>query len=82
MNEPGSRSRTRTIILALGALIALNEPLLGLFTAPPAPASFGLPPLYLYVFAVWAAVILLQAAIVASADAAPRPPEIEPPEER
>lgn len=59
---PSERSSERLLTLALGGLIALNYPFLSLFSE--ASTLFGIPLLYLYLFFVWAAFILLVALIL------------------
>ncbi len=54
-----SRWRERAGALFGFALIALNPPVLDLFNR--ADSLFGLPVAYLYLFAVWAVLILLSA---------------------
>ncbi len=49
----------RLVGLFLLGWFALNPPILGLFGTP--ATVFGLPLLYLYLFAVWAGIILLAA---------------------
>ena len=54
----------RLAALALLGLLLFNYPLLDLFTG--AGELLGIPALYLYVFAVWAALIALMAFVVES----------------
>jgi hypothetical protein len=55
--QPGrQRLRDAATVLPFVATILLMPPLIGIFAAPVAPG--GIPLIVLYVFAVWAAVIL------------------------
>jgi hypothetical protein len=56
----GLKGQRLIALFLLGALL-LNYPLFSLFAGP--AAVFGIPLLYVYVFAVWAALIALLALI-------------------
>ena len=56
MAAPEPRNDRLIALVAIGALV-LNYPLLRIFDAP--ALVFGIPVLYLYLFAVWIAVIVL-----------------------
>ena len=64
LNRPARRLRQKERLVALVLLGALlfNEPLLGLFDRQ--QLWFGIPLLYLYLFAAWGAFILLAAVIL------------------
>lgn len=64
MRHPERKGQRLAALCMLGALL-FNFPLLALFNVP--GAVFGVPLLYAYVFATWAAVIALMA-IVAETD--------------
>jgi hypothetical protein len=68
-----ARRTERLIALALLGALLFNYPLLALFARP--MLVFGVPLLYLYLFAVWALLIVL----VALAMRAPRAGVAEPP---
>lgn len=53
------RMAERGVALFLVGLVCFMPPVLGIFSKPVAP--FGLPLLYVWLFAVWAALILLAA---------------------
>lgn len=57
--RPAAAIRDRMAALFLAAVVAFNPPLLRVFGA--GDTVLGLPLLYLYVFAVWAAAIALAA---------------------
>ncbi len=66
------RIAEKSAILALAGIVLLNEPLLTLFvSSSTAPVLVGVPPLYLYIFGVWGAVILAQYLIVRASPPAP-----------
>lgn len=73
------RRNERLIVLPLVGVIALNYPLLSLFSR--AKLLFGVPVLYLYLFAVWLLFILCVAAILEQSPP-PGPGEGEPPRPR
>ena len=73
MDERQARTRARSVVLALAALIALNEPLLGLVSGRDGATVLGFPPLFGYVFVVWAIVIAAQFAIARSTPPPPGP---------
>lgn len=60
--DNGARIGERLVGVALAGAVALNYPLLYLFSG--AGTVFGIPSLYLYLFLVWAALIGLMAAIM------------------
>jgi hypothetical protein len=60
--DNGVRIGERLVGLALAGVVALNYPLLYLFSGR--GTLFGIPSLYLYLFAVWVALIALMAAIM------------------
>lgn len=74
------RRNERLIVLPLVGVIALNYPLLSLFSR--AKLLFGVPVLYLYLFAVWLLFILCVAAILEQSPPPPGPGEGEPPRPR
>ncbi len=55
--KTGGQFRERTVILFCLALLALNPPLLSIFSKP--VLVFGFPLLYLYLFSVWGCIIVL-----------------------
>jgi len=55
MGQP-TRMHERLLAVFLFALLALNPPILSIFSARLFP--FGVPLLYLYLFGVWAAIIV------------------------
>ena len=59
---PSERSSDRLLALVLGGVLALNYPLMSLFSD--VHLLFGIPILYLYLFAVWSAFILLPALLM------------------
>ena len=60
---PSTEKRNdRLIALVLIGVLALNYPLLSLFND--ASLFFGIPVLYLYLFAIWSAIISLAALII------------------
>jgi hypothetical protein len=59
---PSERSNERLLALALIGALALNYPLLFIFSN--ASLVFGIPVLYLYLFLIWGAFILLATLIV------------------
>lgn len=70
------RRKERLVVLPLVGVIALNYPLLSLFSR--VKLLFGVPVLYLYLFAVWLLFILCVAAILAEPAQPPEPVEAEP----
>ena len=70
------RQKERLIVLPLVGVIALNYPLLSLFSR--VKLLFGVPMLYLYLFAVWLLFILCVAAILEKAALPPESGEAEP----
>lgn len=61
MSQPNARNRFLTLLFLLGCLL-FNYPPLAAFNRP--VFLFGIPLLYAYVFAAWAVLIGLVAAIV------------------
>lgn len=61
MNRPGITGQRLAAIVLLGSAL-LNYPLLFLFNA--SEGLFGIPPLYLYIFSVWAGLIGLMACVI------------------
>jgi hypothetical protein len=61
MVRPGAKGQ-RLVALFLLGLLLFNYPLLGLFAGP--AQLFGIPLLYVYVFAVWALLLALMAVVV------------------
>jgi hypothetical protein len=59
---PSERSNERLLALAVMGVLALNYPMLFIFSN--ASLIFGIPILYFYLFVVWGAFILLAALIV------------------
>lgn len=59
---PSERSSDRLLALVLGGVLALNYPLMSLFGD--ASLLFGVPILYLYLFVVWSAFIVLAALLM------------------
>ncbi|MEM7441655.1 MAG: hypothetical protein AAF393_18915 [Pseudomonadota bacterium] len=55
--RPGQKARDTAAILPIAGVLLLVSPLLGLFTG--GSGAFGLPAPFLYVFGVWAGLILL-----------------------
>jgi Ca2+/Na+ antiporter len=70
------RHKERLIVLPLVGVIALNYPLLSLFSR--VKLLFGVPVLYLYLFAVWLLFILGVAVILEKSGPPPEPGEAEP----
>ena len=74
MDRPGLTGE-RAIGLFLLAFLALNPPILSIFSAE--AILFGIPLLYLYLFGVWGGIIFLiglhAKAAMASRDVQPRP---------
>jgi hypothetical protein len=68
MNDTG-RTRERLVGVALAGAVALNFPLLYLFSGAGDP--LGIPSLFFYLFLVWAGIIALVAFIIAK-DGRPR----------
>ena len=60
MNESGSRGERMAALFLLG-LAAFTPPLLDVFDAGADVTVLGIPLLYLYLFAAWAALIVLMA---------------------
>jgi len=58
VNRP-RRSGEWSVVLFVVALLAFNPPILSIFSVP--ELLFGIPVLYLYIFAVWGVVIALLA---------------------
>ena len=56
------RLREHTVILFIVGFLALNYPLLSIFDA--AILVLGVPLLYIYLFVVWLALIVIMAAVV------------------
>ena len=69
------RRKERLVVLPLVGVIALNYPLLSLFSR--VKLLFGVPVLYLYLFAVWLLFILCVAVILAEPAPPPEPGEAE-----
>jgi hypothetical protein len=63
---PERRRRERLVALAVLGALALNYPLVALFSHVKLP--FGIPLLYLYLFVVWLAIIALVAVAMARTD--------------
>ena len=61
MSSPEKRNDRLIALVLIGAL-ALNYPLLSLFSD--ASLFFGIPVLYLYLFVIWGAIISLAALII------------------
>jgi hypothetical protein len=61
MAEPAKRAPRLVALCMLGCLL-LNYPILALFNVP--RAVFGIPLLYVYIFIVWALLIVLMALTV------------------
>jgi hypothetical protein len=61
MTRPGIKGQRLVAVFLLGLLL-LNYPLLTLFAGP--GLLFGIPILYVYVFAVWALLLALMAIVV------------------
>ena len=57
--SPRRRSREWAVVLFVVALLAFNPPILSIFSVP--DLVFGVPVLYLYIFAAWGIVIALLA---------------------
>lgn len=80
MNRPGTVGE-RAVALFILAFLAFNPPILSIFSAE--VFLFGLPLLYVYLFCVWAGIILLvRLQAVAAGRAAPEggePPLPRPP---
>lgn len=70
------RRNERLIVLPLVGVIALNYPLLSLFSR--VKLLFGVPVLYLYLFAVWLLFILGVAVLLEKSAPPPEPGEGEP----
>lgn len=64
MKRPGLRGQRLIALFAAGCLL-FNYPLLSLFNTP--QLVFGVPLLYLYVFAVWVGLVLITVVIVGRA---------------
>ncbi len=56
------QSREYIVILFIGAVLAINYPVLDLFDQPWAP--FGIPLLYFYLYFIWLALIIVLIAVV------------------
>jgi hypothetical protein len=63
---PERRRRERLVALVVLGALALNYPLVALFSH--VKLLLGIPLLYLYLFVVWLAIIALVAVVVAHAD--------------
>jgi len=63
---PERRRRERLVSLAVIGILAINYPLVALFSH--VTLLFGIPLLYLYLFVVWLAIIALVAVTVARSD--------------
>jgi hypothetical protein len=63
---PEERSPQRLIALVIAAALALNYPLLFLFSGH--GLIFGIPVLYCYLFLIWAAFIVLTALLMKDPD--------------
>jgi hypothetical protein len=70
------RQKERLIVLPLAGVIALNYPLLSLFSR--VQLLCGVPVLYLYLFAVWLLFIICVAVILEKSAPPPEPGEVEP----
>jgi len=75
------QSREYIIILFIGAVLAINYPVLDLFDRPWAP--FGIPLLYFYLYLAWLALILVLIAVVErseihGSEELPKPTVLEP----
>jgi hypothetical protein len=57
--SPRRRSREWALVLFVVALLAFNPPILSIFSVP--DLVFGIPLLYVYIFAAWGCVIALLA---------------------
>jgi hypothetical protein len=69
------RQNERLIVLPLAGIIALNYPLLSLFSR--VKLLFGVPVLYLYLFAVWLMFIICVALLLEKSAPPPVPGESE-----
>ena len=56
------QSREYIVILFIGAILAINYPVLDLFNQPWAP--FGIPLLYFYLYLAWLVLIIVLIAVV------------------
>ncbi len=61
---PESSRKGWTVALFFVAVLALNRPILGVFDRGAEPGWLGLPPLILFLYAAWAALIVLVAVAV------------------
>ena len=57
----GDAKVARFVALCMLGVVAFNFPILALFNVP--GTLFGIPMLYVYIFAVWAALIVLMALV-------------------
>jgi hypothetical protein len=60
--QTGTRTQERLVGLALAGLLALNYPLLYVFST--SSTLFGIPSLYFYLFFVWAALVAAMAVMM------------------
>ncbi len=60
------QSREYIVILFIGAVLAINYPVLDLFNQPWAP--FGIPLLYFYLYLAWLVLIIVLIAVVESSE--------------
>ncbi len=65
MSRPGL-TRERLLALFLLGMLLFMSPILGIFNTP--DRIFGLPSLFLYLFASWILLIVLVAAVIESSD--------------
>jgi hypothetical protein len=81
MSRPGLTHERLVALFLLGVLL-FTPPLLGIFNSP--ARVFGIPALYLYLFAAWTLLIVLVALVIESSDAegdstrSPQPPPAGP----
>jgi len=73
--KPSPRLQNAAVVVPLAALFLFMPPLMSLFAAP--VSVFGIPLVVLYMFGVWAALVLvtwsLARRLAASGDSAPPP---------
>ena len=82
MSRPGVTGESLFFLFLLGVFL-FNPPLLSIFDIP--QQLFGVPLLYIYLFACWAALLLLVAFIIekgGGADEAPKSRDETPGEDR
>lgn len=74
------QSREYIVILFIGAVLAINYPVLDLFNKPWAP--FGIPLLYFYLYLAWLVLIIVLIAVVERSEVhqAEEPPKPGAPE--